>query len=327
MSKKVLITADGIGQEGLDYFEQQEVAVFDSNNPSPVEELIETASYQQVDAIVVRRASITTAVMDASSKLKGIIKVGAGLDSIDVDAATERGIVVCNGAGLNAQATAEFAFSLILAVTRNIVPLVGEMREGIWSQNQYSVAGLSGQTLGIVGLGNIGRIVASMARPFGLKLCAFSPNAPDRAFGTNIKCMNTIEELLQISDIVSVHAPGRPQYRHLFNEKTFAMMKPTAYFINNGRGSVVDELALAKALSKGIIAGAGLDVFDPEPPAPDNPLLHAPNLVMTPHVSSRTLNVIRTTARQAAINACLIMDGKKPEKKFLVNPEVYGATN
>ena len=288
--------------------------------------MIETAGSQQVDAIVVRRASITAAVMDASSKLKGIIKVGAGLDSIDVDAATERGIVVCNGAGLNAQATAELAFSLILTVTRNIVPLAHEMREGIWSQNKYCVAGLSGQILGIVGLGNIGRIVASMARPFGVKLCAFSPNAPDEAFGTDIKCMNTIDELLQISDIVSVHAPGRPQYRHLFNEKTFAMMKPTAYFINNGRGSIVDELALAAALSKGIIAGAGLDVFDPEPPTPDNPLLRAPNLVMTPHVSSRTLNVIATTARQAAINACLIIDGEKPAEKFLVNPEVYDAT-
>ncbi len=326
MSKKVLITADGIGQEGLDYFKQKGVAVYDSNNPSPVEELIETASCQQVDAIVVRRASITPAVMDASAKLKGIIKVGAGLDSIDINAATERGIVVCNGAGLNAQATAELAFSLILTVSRNIVPLTVEMREGIWSQNQYCVAGLSGQTLGIVGLGHIGRIVASMARPFGVKLCAFSPNAPTKAFGTDIKCMNTIEELLQISDIVSVHAPGRPQYHHLFNEKTFAMMKPTAYFINNGRGSIVDELALAKALSKGIIAGAGLDVFDPEPPTPDNPLLRAPNLVMTPHVSSRTQTVIKTTARQAAVNACRIIDGKKPEKKFLVNPEVYGAS-
>ena len=326
MNKKVLITADGIGQEGLDYFEQKSVLVFDSNNPSPVEELIEIAGSQQVDAIVVRRASITAAVMDASSNLKGIIKVGAGLDSIDVDAATERGIVVCNGAGLNAQATAELAFSLILTVTRNIVPLAHEMREGIWSQNKYCVAGLSGQILGIVGLGNIGRIVASMARPFGMKLCAFSPNAPEEAFGTDIKCMNTIDELLQISDVVSVHAPGRPQYRHLFNETTFAMMKPTAYFINNGRGSLVDELALAAALSKGIIAGAGLDVFDPEPPTPDNPLLRAPNLVMTPHVSSRTLNVVATTARQAAINACLIIDGEKPAEKFLVNPEVYDAT-
>ena len=326
MNKKVLITADGIGQEGLDYFKKKGVLVFDSNNPSPAEELIETAGSQQVDAIVVRRASITAAVMDASSNLKGIIKVGAGLDSIDVDAATERGIVVCNGAGLNAQATAELAFSLILTVTRNIVPLAHEMREGIWSQNKYCVAGLSGQMLGIVGLGHIGRIVASMARPFGMQLCAFSPNAPEEAFGTDIKCMNTIDELLQISDIVSVHAPGRLQYRHLFNETTFAMMKPTAYFINNGRGSIVDELALAAALSKGIIAGAALDVFDPEPPTPDNPLLRAPNLVMTPHVSSRTLSVIATTARQAAINACLIIDGEKPAEKFLVNPEVYDAT-
>lgn len=326
MTKKVLITADGIGRDGLNYFQKAGVTIYNSNNPSPVEELIETASRQQVDAIVVRRASITPAVMDASSNLKGIVKVGAGLDAIDVSAATERGIVVCNGAGLNAQATAELAFSLILSVVRRIVPLAEEMRKGIWSQNGYCVEGLSGQTLGIVGLGNIGRIVASMARPFQVKLCAFSPNAPDKAFGADIMRMNSIDELVKTSDIISVHAPGRPEYHRLFNKETFALMKPTAYFINNGRGSIVDERALADALSNGVIAGAGLDVFDPEPPSSDNPLLQAPNLVMTPHVSSRTSSVIKITARQAAVNACLIIRGKKPENKFIVNPEVYDPT-
>lgn len=323
MNGKVLVTADGIGQSGMDYFAERGVVVFDSNNPSPEEELIESASREQVDAIIVRRATITPAVMDASANLKAIVKVGAGLDSIDIPAATERGIVVCNGAGINAQATAELAFSLVLAVVRGIVPLAGEMQNGIWSQNQYRVSGLAGQTFGIVGLGHIGRIVASMARPFGAKLCAFSPNAPGEAFGDDIERMATLEALLKASDVVSVHAPGRPEYRHLFDEKTFALMKPTAVFINNGRGSVVDEHALAAALKNGVIAGAGLDVFDPEPPEPDNPLLTAPNLVMTPHVSSRTHHVITATARQAAVTTCRILAGEQPDEQFLVNPEVY----
>lgn len=323
MKKKVLITADGIGRSGMDFLAEQGVEAIDSNNPSPVEELIESARREQVDAIIVRRATVSSAVMDASEKLKAIVKVGAGLDSIDIPAATQRGIVVCNGAGINAQATAELAFSLILTAVRGIVPLAGEMRRGIWSQNQYRVAGLAGQNFGIVGLGHIGRTVAAMARPFGAKLYAFSPNAPAEAFGDDIERMDTLEELLQVSDVVSVHAPGRPEYHRLFNRKTFALMKPTAFFINNGRGSVVDEAALAEALENGVIAGAGIDVFDPEPPAPDNPLLTAPNLVMTPHVSSRTHHVISATARQAAVTTCRILEGKRPDEIFLVNPEVY----
>ncbi|HAA90926.1 MAG TPA: 3-phosphoglycerate dehydrogenase [Rhodospirillaceae bacterium] len=312
-----------MGQTGMDYFAKQGVTVFDSNNLSPEEELIESASREQVDAIIVRRATITPAVMDASKNLKAIVKVGAGLDSIDIEAATERGIVVCNGAGINAQATAELAFSLVLAVVRGIVPLAQDMKEANWSQNQYRVAGLAGQTFGIVGLGYVGRIVASMARPFGVKLIAYSPNAPEDAFDDDIERISTLEELLKKADVVSVHTPGRPENRHIFNEKAFALMKPTAFFINNGRGSVVDEHALAAALTNGVIAGAGIDVFEPEPPAADNPLLSAPNLVMTPHVSSRTHHVIATTARQAAVTTCRILDGKRPDEKFLVNPEVY----
>jgi D-3-phosphoglycerate dehydrogenase len=323
MTKKVLVTADGIGNSGMEYFAERGVLVIDSNNPSPEEELIESAAREQVDAIIVRRATVTAAVMDASKNLKGVVKVGAGLDSIDIPAATERGLVVCNGAGINSQATAELAFSLILAVVRRIVPLAGEMKQAIWSQNQYRVDGLAGQVLGIVGLGHIGRLVAAMARPFGAKLCAFSPHAPDEAFGNDIERMGSLEDLLKIADVISVHAPGRPENRNLFNEKTFALMKPSALFINTGRGSVVDETALATALEKGVIAGAGLDVFEPEPMLPHNPLLTAPNLVMTPHVSSRTHRVITATARQAAATTCRIIEGKRPEDRFLVNPEVY----
>ena len=198
MTKKVLVTADGIGNSGMEYFAERGVLVIDSNNPSPEEELIESAAREQVDAIIVRRATVTAAVMDASKNLKGVVKVGAGLDSIDIPAATERGLVVCNGAGINSQATAELAFSLILAVVRRIVPLAGEMKQAIWSQNQYRVDGLAGQVLGIVGLGHIGRLVAAMARPFGAKLCAFSPHAPDEAFGNDIERMGSLEDLLKI---------------------------------------------------------------------------------------------------------------------------------
>lgn len=323
MNKKVLVTADGIGKSGMQYFKERNIQVIDSNNPSPESELIESASREQVDAIVVRRAKITAAVMDASKNLKCIVKVGVGLDSIDIPAATERGIIVCNGAGINAQAAAELAFSLILALVRRIVPLDGEMKQGIWSQNAYRVDGLAGQVFGVVGLGNIGRLVANMARPFGAKLCAYSPHAPDEAFGDDIERINTLDALLEKADVVSVHTPGSDENHHLFNKATFTKMKPSALFINTGRGTLVDEFALAAALENGEIAGAGLDVFDPEPVLPDNPLLKAPNLVMTPHVSSRTHSVIRITARQAAETTCRILEGKHPDQQFLINPEVY----
>ncbi|MDA0656929.1 MAG: NAD(P)-dependent oxidoreductase, partial [Proteobacteria bacterium] len=237
MSEKVLITANGIGAAGMNVFASRGIQVFKSNEPATEDELCESAERHQVAVIIASRAKVTARLLDASSNLKGIVKTGVGLDAIDVDAATERGIVVCNGAGVNAPAVAELAFSHILSLVRQIVPLDTAMKQGGWPRSQYRVRGLDGAMLGIVGLGNIGRRVAAMARPFGAKLCAYSPHAPDEAFEPDIKKIDSLEELLAMADVVSLHTPARPENRRLFGANLFSLMKPDALFVNTGRGS------------------------------------------------------------------------------------------
>jgi D-3-phosphoglycerate dehydrogenase / 2-oxoglutarate reductase len=323
MGKKILITADRIGDVGMEMLEARGFEVINSKEQATEDELCESAERHQVDVIIVRRAKVGGRLMDASSNLKGIVKTGVGLDAIDVDAATERKLIVCNGAGVNTQAVAELAFSLVLSLVRNIGPADTGTKQGQWPRAQYQVRGLDGAVFGIVGLGNIGKRVAAMARPFGAKLCAYSPNAPAEAFEPDIQKINSLEEILAMSDVISLHTPARPDNHRLYDAKMFALMKPTALFVNTGRGSLVDEAALAQALEDGTIGGAGLDVFDPEPTAPDNALLKAPNLVVMPHVSSKTFGVIDRTAERAAQSACQILDGERPDADYFVNPEIY----
>lgn len=323
MSQKILITAGPLGAPGMDLLAERGIEVLTSKEPASEDELCASAERHQVDLLIAKRAKITERLLNASQNLKGVVKTGVGLDAIDVAAATARGIPVCNGAGVNAPAVAELAFSLILALVRQIVPLTNEMKQGGWPRAAYEVQGLDGAVLGIVGLGNIGRRVAAMARPFGADLCAYSPNAPAEAFEPDIRRIDTLEELLAQADVVSLHTPARPDNERFYDARLFSLMKPTAFFVNTGRGSLVDEAALAQALTDGTIGGAGLDVFAPEPLAPNNPLLKAPNLVVTPHISSKTFGVIDRTARQAADSACRILAGERPDPAFLVNPEVY----
>lgn len=323
MSQKILITAGKLGEPGMKLLADRGIEVFTSSEPATEDELCASAARHQVDLIIVRRAKVAPRLLGASKNLKGIVKTGVGLDAIYVTAATERGIPVCNGAGVNAQAVAELAFSLVLALVRQIVPLTNEMKKGGWPSSQYQVRGLDGAIFGIVGLGNIRRRVAAMARPFGANLCAYSPNAPEEAFDPDIRRIDTLEELLQQADVISLHTPARPENEHLYYARLFSLMKPTALFVNTGRGSLVDKTALAQALTGGTIGGGGLDVFAPKPLAPDNPLLSAHNLVVTPHISSKTFGVIDRTATQAANSACRILAGERTDAAFLVNPEVY----
>ncbi|MDB3952410.1 hydroxyacid dehydrogenase [Alphaproteobacteria bacterium] len=323
MVKKILITADRIGDVGMEILEGRGFEVINSKEQATEEELCEAAERYQVDVIIVRRAKVGSRLMDASSNLRGIVKTGVGLDAIDVDAATERKLILCNGAGVNTQAVAELAFSLVLSLVRNIGPADNGTKLGEWPRATYQVRGLQGSVFGIIGLGNIGRRVAEMARPFGAQLCAYSPNAPKDAFEPDIEKIDNLEEILKISDVISLHTPARPDNYRLYNAKMFSLMKPTAFFVNTGRGSLVDESALTQALVDGTIGGAGLDVFDPEPIEPDNPLLKAPNLVVTPHVSSKTFGVIDRTAERAAQSACQIIDNERPDAAYLVNPEIF----
>ena len=241
-------------------------------------------------------------LLDASPRLKAIANMAVGTDNIDLEAAAERDIPVGNTPDVLTDATADLAFALLLALARRIPEGQAQVREGRWRTWEPANglgADLAGATLGIVGRGRIGDAVARRAEGFGMTVLASS-----RRSGV------PLEELLERADFVSLHCPLTPATRHLIGTEALARMKPSAYLINTARGGVVDQVALRLALLAGEIAGAALDVTEPEPLPPDHPLLDAPNLLVVPHVGSAT---VRTRAKMAAMavdNLLAALDGR-----------------
>jgi glyoxylate reductase len=245
---------------------------------------------------------IDAAVLDAAPNLKAIANMAVGTDNVDVEAAAARGIAVGNTPGVLTDATADLAFALLLALARRIVPGHTQVRGGEW--RTWEPAGdlgvhLAGATLGIVGWGRIGQAVARRAKGFGLEVVHSS-----RSSGL------PLDELLERSDFVSLHVPLTPETRGLIDAAALARMKPTALLINTARGGVVDQDALRSALHDGTIAGAALDVTDPEPLPADHPLLDAPNLLVVPHVGSATGHTRARMAEMAVENLLAALDGR-----------------
>jgi glyoxylate reductase len=245
---------------------------------------------------------VDAAVLDAAPRLRAIANMAVGTDNIDLEAAAARGIPVGNTPDVLTDATADLAFALLLALARKIVPGAAKVRAGEW--RTWEPAGdlgadLAGATLGVIGWGRIGQAVARRAEGFGMEIIHSS-----RSSGL------PLADLLARADFVSVHTPLTPETRHLIAAGALARMKPTALLINTARGGVVDQDALRDALHAGGIAGAALDVTDPEPLPADHPLLDAPNLLVVPHVGSAT---VRTRAKMAAMaveNLLAALDGR-----------------
>ncbi len=252
----------------------------------------------------------------AAPKLKLIQLLSAGYDRVDIEAARRAGVPVSNNGGANAIAVAEHAIMLMLAVCRRLTWQHSMTSSGRWRGNDVAnvrLYELYGRTLGIVGLGNIGKKVTRLAQAFGLAVQYFdiarlSEDAAD-ALGVRFRLF---DELLRTSDIVSLHVPLTPQTRHMMGAAQFAKMQPTAYLINTCRGPVVDEKALIEALGNGTIAGAGLDVFDQEPPPADNPLFSMANVTVTPHFAGPTWDNQQARFRNGFDNVQRVARGEKP---------------
>jgi lactate dehydrogenase-like 2-hydroxyacid dehydrogenase len=266
---------------------EHELDVWEDPLPPPPDRLRERAA--QADALFsLVTDTVDAELMDAAPGLKAIANMAVGTDNIDLEAAKERGIPVGNTPEVLTDATADIAFALLLAIARRIPEGSAQVRDGEWITWEPAAglgADLAGQTLGIVGRGRIGEAVARRAEGFGLNVVSSS-----RSSGIQL------EELLERSDFVSLHCPLTPDTRHLIRDETLARMRDTAYLVNTARGGVVDQDALRRALIEGRIAGAALDVTDPEPLPADDPLLDAPNLLVVPHLGSATA---RTRAKMA----------------------------
>lgn len=262
-----------------------------------------------MDAIITGTDALTAAVIAASPRLKTIVKHGVGLETIDLDAARSHGVIVSATPASIHDSVADLTLALILALARKIVPAHLEMRVGGWKP--FFGLELMGKTLGLVGLGRIGKAVCMRAQGFGMAVIAADPY-PDLAFAEvhHVRIVS-LDELLATADVVSLHVPAEMVKRTLIGETELACMKPSALLINTARGQLVDEEALAEALRNGRIAGAGLDVFVHEPPI-GSPLLTLDNVVLTPHIGGRTLDGQRRMGEMAIENCLRALRGEEP---------------
>jgi glyoxylate reductase len=265
---------------------------------------------------------IDDAILSGAPKLKVVANVAVGYDNIDVAAATRRGVVVTNTPGVLTDATADFAWALCLAVVRNVVPADRFVREGRfheWMMMEFHGGELAGRTLGIAGFGRIGQAVARRGRGFGMHVIYANPRRVAQAIEAETGAHFVDKEtLLASSDVLSLHVPLVPATRHYLSDVEFGLMKRSAYVINTARGPVIDEVALARALSAGVIRGAGIDVFEREP-AIDPGLLAAPNTVLAPHIGSATTETRTKMALMAAENVIAVLAGRPPPNPVHVN--------
>lgn len=286
------------------------------------------AGVREVDAIITSWGlTIDRLVIDALEKCV-VIGVGSvGVDMVDIAAATEAGIVVTNVPDVFIEEVADHAMMLLLDTVRRTPQMARMAREGAWYQARPILSRtprLWGQTLGLYAFGNVARCTARRAKAFGLNVIAFDPYVSELEITAAGVEPVGFGELLARSDVLSIHAPDNAETRHAIDAAALARMKPTAIVVNTARGPIIDEAALIAALQAGTIAGAGLDVLEQEPPAPDNPLLAMENVVVTPHVASATTRMRPETRRRVGREVALVLRGRWPMS--CVNPIVLPRT-
>jgi D-3-phosphoglycerate dehydrogenase len=278
---------------------------------------------RDADALYAKGRRITKRMIDGLERCRVIALGSVGVDSVDVDAATARGIPVTNVPDTFIEEVADHTMMLILATYRRLTTMDRFVRDGRWTEGRPLLSQwprLMGQTLGFIAFGHVARAVAVRARAFGVHMLAYDPYVEELVVSRYGVEPVSLSELLQRSDIVSMHAPSTPDAHHLLTEHHFRSMKPEAIFVNTGRGPTVDEPALIRALREGWIAAAGLDVLEQEPVALTNPLLKMENVILTPHVASASARFDPVRKRRVGEEIALVLGGRWP--RSCVNPSV-----
>lgn len=279
MTYKILIS-DKLGQAGLDRLDEMDDVAYDMILGLSKDDLI--AKIPEYDALIIRSDTRPDAdIIAAGKKLKVIGRAGIGVDNVDLAAATAHGVMVMNTPRSNSVATAEQTMALMLAVSRHLVAAHNSLAAGEWSRAQFMGTELDGKTLGIIGYGYIGHLVARRAQAFGMKVLAYDPFVSDDAEAKLVD----LPELLAQADIISLHSVVTPESANIINADTIAQMKDGVILVNVARGKLVDEQALAAALQSGKVRAAALDVYQQEPPV-NNPLIGLPNVIHTPHLGA-----------------------------------------
>ncbi|RJP23190.1 MAG: phosphoglycerate dehydrogenase [Candidatus Omnitrophota bacterium] len=307
MTYRVLVS-DPLSQEGIDILQSHSDVYVDVKPKLPPEELLEIIG--NYDALVIRSGTkVTRDVLERADRLKVIGRAGVGIDNVDLDVATSRGIMVMNTPGGNTISTAEQTWTLLMSLSRNLVPACISVREGKWDRKKYTGTEIFGKTLGVVGLGRIGSVVGSRALAFGMKVLGYDPfTSEDRIRRMGFEPA-TLDDIYAKSDYITVHTPINKETSHLLDDQAFAKMKKGVRVINCARGGIIDEGALIRALESGKCAGAALDVYENEPPAADFALLKRDDCICSPHLGASTEEAQTNVAIDIARNVLDALTG------------------
>ncbi|MCK4444692.1 MAG: phosphoglycerate dehydrogenase [Thermoplasmata archaeon] len=312
---KVLIN-DTIAEEAIEMLRSKHDVTAEFHDKDQLLQVI-----KDFDAIIVRgKTKVPKEVIDRGENLKVIGRAGIGVDNIDVGYATEKGIPVVNAPRSSTVSVAELAIGHMISQARHLPQADKTMKAGLWEKKKLMGNELQEKTLGLVGCGRIGSEVASRADAFGMKIIAYDPYLPKEVQDKICATFTTLEDVLQNSDYVSIHALLTDETRGMIGREQLGMMKDTVYIVNCARGPIIDETALVEALEQGKIGGAALDVFDKEPPE-GSPLLTAPNVVLTPHLGASTVEGQMKAGTTTAEQVDKVLSGERPD--FVVNRQIY----
>lgn len=298
MTFRVLVT-DTIAESGLAILREAADVELDYRPGLKGADLL--AAVAESDALMTRSGTaVTHELVNAGTRLRIVGRAGVGLDNVDIDACTERGILVINAPTANIMSATEHTFAMLLGLCRNIPEASASVKRGEWTRSKFMGVELNGKTLGIVGLGRIGSRVTVRARAFGMHVIAYDPYVTDAAFDKVGAERVKLEELLRRSDVITVHTPLTEETSGMIGAKEMAQMKDGVILVNCARGGIYEEHALAEALNIGKVGGAAVDVYVEEPPAKDHPLLTAKNIVLSPHIGANTIEAQDRVAVQTS---------------------------
>ncbi|HET8578665.1 MAG TPA: hydroxyacid dehydrogenase [Methylomirabilota bacterium] len=318
--KPLVVVAGAIHPDGLKQLEAEASVIV--TDETTEEGLLRVA--KEADGILFRiRPNCTRSLMTACPRLKVVGRHGVGLDTVDLKAATDLGVAVVHAPGSNSDSVAEHAWMLILACAKRTLDVDRMTRKADWGAQRWKGnMELAAKTLGIIGVGNIGRRVARIGNAFGMRVIGYDKYvADDEVRKRDAEPMKDMASVLSQADVVTCHTPHTPETHHMIDAKAVGLMKPGVIFINTSRGKTQDERALFEGLTRGTIRAAGLDVFEEEPTHADNPLLNLPNVVVSSHVAGVTEETVRGMAMQVTAEMLRVLRGEKPQ--VLGNPDLW----
>ncbi len=319
MAFRVFLTGSGIARPALRVLEQEHCEYRVGDPKDTPDDLIRQLRDFDPHALIVRQGKITAEVQAAAPSLRVICKHGVGLDNIDVDAATRRGIPVLFTPGANFESAAEHTLALMLALLRRVPAYDRRIRSGMFDKKPYDGQELLGRTLGLIGYGRIGRRVAELVAPFRMRVLVYHPSATRESLPDYIRKVNRPEDLYPEVDVLSLHCPLTAETQHMIRRDVLQRMKRGVYIINTARGGLVQEADLLEALQSGQVAGAALDVFEEEPLPAEHPFYRLDNVILSPHVAGSSDNSLINMGMQSVRQVLAVLKGEPVHPQVMVN--------